>query len=99
MEFGRQAYVGLKNQQWGQISFGNQLDMTEEFVYLYNISAWAIGYAIHQGDFDRMNGDRLPNSVKFLSADYGGFTFGGMYSFGNVSDNFHQNNAWSVGAH
>src|SRR5471032_1075549 len=39
-EFGRQAYVGLKN-DWGTVSLGNQLDMTEEFVYLYNISAWA----------------------------------------------------------
>ncbi|KAK42548.1 porin [Caballeronia jiangsuensis] len=97
-EFGRQAYVGLKN-HWGTVSLGNQLDMTEEFVYLYNISAWASGYAIHQGDFDRMNGDRLPNSIKFLSNDFGGFTFGGMYSFGNQAGNFHRNSAWSVGAH
>lgn len=97
-EFGRQAYVGLKN-EWGTVSLGNQLDMTEEFVYLYNISAWASGYAIHQGDFDRMNGDRLPNSIKFLSSDYAGFTFGGMYSFGNTAGDFHQKSAWSVGAH
>ncbi|MDR5776111.1 MULTISPECIES: porin [unclassified Caballeronia] len=97
-EFGRQAYVGLKN-PWGQISFGNQLDMTEEMVYLYNISAWGSGYAIHQGDFDRMNGDRLPNSVKFLSNNIAGFTFGGMYSFGNNAGDFHRNSAWSVGAH
>jgi outer membrane protein OmpU len=40
--FGRQAYVGLKN-QWGTLSLGNQLDMTEEMVYLYNVSAWASG--------------------------------------------------------
>lgn len=97
-EFGRQAYVGLKN-EWGTLSFGNQLDMTEEMVYLYNISAWASGYAIHQGDFDRFNGDRLPNSVKFLSNEFAGFMFGGMYSFGNTAGNFHQNSAYSVGAH
>ena len=97
-EFGRQAYVGLKN-DWGTLSFGNQLDMTEEMVYLYNISAWASGYAIHQGDFDRFNGDRLPNSVKFLSNEFGGFMFGGMYSFGNVAGNFHENSAYSLGAH
>jgi outer membrane protein OmpU len=97
-EFGRQAYVGLQN-QWGTISLGDQLDMTEEFVYLYNISAYASGYAIHQGDFDRMNGDRLPNSIKYMSPDISGFTFGGMYSFGNVAGNFHQNSAYSVGAH
>lgn len=97
-EFGRQAYVGLKN-PWGTLSFGNQLDMTNEMVYLYNVSAWGSGYAIHQGDFDRFNGDRLPNSVKFLSNDFSGFKFGAMYSFGGVAGNFHQNSAYSVGAH
>jgi outer membrane protein OmpU len=97
-EFGRQAYVGLAN-SWGTLSFGNQLDMTEEMVFSYNISAWGSGYAIHQGDFDRFNGDRLPNSVKFLSNEFGGFMFGGMYSFGNQAGNFHQNSAYSVGAH
>ena len=97
-EFGRQAFVGLKN-QWGTLSFGNQLDMTNEMVSGYNISAWANGYAIHQGDFDRMNGDRLPNSVKFISQEVSGFKFGGMYSFGGVAGDFHQNSAYSLGAH
>lgn len=94
--FGRQAYVGLQN-DWGTLSLGDQLDMTEEMVYLTNVSAWASGYAIHQGDFDRFNGDRLPNAIKFLSNTFGGFKFGGMYSFGNVSGNFHQNSAFSLG--
>lgn len=97
-EFGRQAYVGLSN-QWGTLSLGDQLDMTEEMAYTYNISSWASGYAIHQGDFDRFNGDRLPNAIKFLSKDFNGFTFGGMWSFGNVAGNFHENSAYSVGAH
>ncbi len=97
-EFGRQAYVGLKD-PWGTLSFGNQLDMTNEMVSGYNISAWGSGYAIHQGDFDRMNGDRLPNSVKFISQEFSGFKFGGMYSFGGVAGDFHQNSAYSLGAH
>ncbi|PTB22064.1 porin [Trinickia symbiotica] len=97
-EFGRQAYVGLSN-RWGTLSLGNQLDMTEEMVFLYNVSAWASGYAIHQGDFDRFNGDRLPNSVKFLSKDISGLKFGGMWSFGGVAGNFHEDSAYSVGAH
>ena len=96
--FGRQAYVGLKN-SWGTLSLGNQLDLTNEMVESYNISSWGSGYAIHQGDFDRMNGDRLPNSIKFLSNEFAGFMFGGQYSFGNVAGNFHENSAWSVGAH
>jgi len=97
-EFGRQAYVGVKSSQWGTLTLGNQLDMTNEFVSVYNISASASGYAIHQGDFDRMNGDRLPNSIKYMSNDYSGFSFGGMYSFGNTAGDFHQRSAWSVGA-
>ncbi|TKC87915.1 porin [Trinickia terrae] len=97
-EFGRQAYVGLKN-AWGTLSFGNQLDLTNELVSIYNISAWGSGYAIHQGDFDRFNGDRLPNSVKFMSNEFSGFKFGGLYSFGGVAGDFHQNSAYSLGAH
>lgn len=97
-EFGRQAYVGISN-AWGTLSLGDQLDMTAEMAYTYNISSWASGYAIHQGDFDRFNGDRLPNSIKFLSKDFGGFTFGGMWSFGNVAGNFHEDSAYSLGAH
>lgn len=95
--FGRAAFVGLKN-DWGTLTFGNQIDMTEEMVYLYNVSAWASGYAINQGDFDRMNGDHLPNAVKFMSNTFGGFQFGGMYSFSNTPGDFHTGSAWSVGA-
>ncbi|MFX1676625.1 porin [Paraburkholderia sp. A2WS-5] len=95
--FGRQAYVGLQS-DWGTLTFGNQSDLTQDMVYTYNISAWASGYAINQGDFDRMNGDHLPNAVKFTSNTYGGFQFGGMYSFSNTPGEFHTGSAWSVGA-
>lgn len=95
--FGRAAYVGIQN-DWGTLSFGNQPDMTQEFVVLYNPTAWGSGYAINQGDFDRMNGDHLPNSVKFMSNTFGGFQFGGMYSFSNTPGDFHSGSAWSVGA-
>jgi outer membrane protein OmpU len=95
--FGRAAYVGLKG-DWGTVTLGNQIDMTQEMVYLYNVTAWASGYAINQGDFDRFNGDHLPNAVKFMSNTYNGFQFGGMYSFSNVAGEFHTGSAWSVGA-
>ncbi|WP_414694277.1 porin [Paraburkholderia sp.] len=95
--FGRQAYVGVQS-NWGTLTLGNQIDMTQEMVYMYNVSAWASGYAINQGDFDRMNGDHLPNAVKYMSNTYGGFQFGGMYSFSNTPGDFHTGSAWSVGA-
>ncbi len=95
--FGRAAYVGLQS-DWGTLTFGNQIDMTQEMVYLFNVTAWASGYAINQGDFDRMNGDHLPNAIKFMSNTYAGFQFGGMYSFSNTPGDFHTGSAWSVGA-
>ncbi len=36
--FGRQAYVGIQS-DWGTLTFGNQIDMTQEMVYTYNVSA------------------------------------------------------------
>lgn len=94
--FGRLAFVGLKSEQ-GTLTFGNQADMANEFVYLYDIPSWGSGYAIGMGDFARMEGDHLTNAVKYLSPDIHGLTFGGMYAFGNVAGNFHQESGWSVG--
>jgi hypothetical protein len=96
-EFGRQAYVGLSN-DWGTLTFGNQYDFTNDYLLQYNISAFATGYLIHQGDFDRVGGDRLQNAVKFSSADFKGISFGGMYSFSNRAGDFHNGSAWSAGA-
>lgn len=96
-EFGRQAYVGLSN-DWGTLTFGNQYDFTNDYLLQYNISAFATGYSIHQGDFDRVGGDRLQNAVKFTSADFKGLSFGGMYSFSNRAGDFHNGSVWSAGA-
>ncbi|WP_153102060.1 porin [Paraburkholderia hayleyella] len=97
-QFGRQAYVGVHG-AWGTLSFGNQLDMTNEMVTSYNVSGWASGYAIHQGDFDRFNGDRLPNALKYLSDEMAGLKLGAMFSFGGMAGDFHRYSAYSFGAH
>ncbi|MGS0741675.1 porin [Glaciimonas sp. GG7] len=96
--FGRQAYVGLQN-PWGALMLGNQYDFIADYVEEFNVSAFASGYAIHQGDFDRFNMDRLKNAVKFSSAEFNGFKYGAMYSFGEVAGNGHTKSAWSAGAH
>lgn len=50
-------------------------------------------------NFDRMNGSEpLSNTVKFTSADIGGFKGGAMYAFGGVAGSFGQNSASSFGA-
>lgn len=95
-EFGRQAYVGLAS-GLGTLLFGNQYDFTNDFILPYNVSVYATGYSIHQGDFDRVGGDRLQNAVKYTSPDFNGLTFGAMYSFSNRAGDFHNGSAWSAG--
>jgi len=95
-EFGREAWVGLQG-DFGKVTLGKQNDFTNDYVESFNVSSWGSGYAIHQGDFDRMNGDMLTNSIKFRSNNYSGFDFGGMWSFGNQAGAFHNDAAWSAG--
>jgi outer membrane protein OmpU len=95
-EFGRQAWVGLQN-RWGSITIGRQYDLVYDYTAQYAMSAWASGYATHQGDQDRMGWERLDNVVKIKSADFNGLQGGALYSFGNVAGNFHEDSAYAGG--
>lgn len=94
--FGRQAYVGLSN-QIGTLTMGHQYDFMGDVIGNYSIAYVAGVYAFHPGDYDRVSGDRLDNTVKFVSSNFGGFTAGAMYGFGNTAGNFHQNSSMSFG--
>ena len=87
-EFGRQAWVGLQN-DYAAITIGRQYDLIYDYTANYAMSAWASGYATHQGDLDRMGWERLDNVVKIKSADFHGLQGGAMYSFGNVAGSLH----------
>lgn len=95
--FGRQALVGLSG-DWGTLSAGNQYDFIADYTAQFNASAYASGYAIHQGNFDRFLLDRLPNSVKYSSPTINGFNAGAMYAFGETPGSMHTRSAWSAGA-
>jgi GBP family porin len=50
-------------------------------------------------DYDNLdNSFRINNSVKYQSANYAGFQFGGQYGFSNQQAGFSNNRAYSVGA-
>ncbi|ONS91833.1 porin [Burkholderia cenocepacia] len=97
--FGRQAYVGLSS-QYGTVTLGRQYDSVVDFVGpLEAGDQWGGYIAAHPGDLDNFNNAyRVNNAVKFTSQSYGGFTFGGLYSFGGQAGQFAKNQVWSLGA-
>jgi len=49
-------------------------------------------------DFDRVGGaERIPNSIKFSSANYGGLTFGALYGLGEQPGSISRDRAYSAG--
>ncbi|RAR62669.1 putative porin [Paraburkholderia unamae] len=98
-EFGRQAYVGLQS-PYGNATAGRQYDSVVDFIQPFlSGAAWAGYFGAHAGDVDNtLNTRRINNSVKFMSVDYAGFRFGGLYSFGGVPGSVGHNQVWSAGA-
>lgn len=93
-EFGLQSFVGLTG-NWGSLTLGRQYDFIGYYFPAYAIAAntpagllgWSLpayasgGYALD----NRVWGDLVNNAIKYESPVIGGFTFGGMYGFGNVA--------------
>lgn len=98
-EFGRQAWVGLSS-RYGKVTLGRQVDSDSDFVGPFMVAdQWGSGVSAHAGDIDNMNNTyRVNNSVKYMSVDYSGFTFGGMYGFGGVPGAPGRNQIFSLGA-
>ncbi|WP_345817819.1 porin (plasmid) [Paraburkholderia sp. PREW-6R] len=97
--FGRQAYVGLGG-ALGTVTLGRQYDSVVDYVGPLEVGDQWGGYiAAHPGDLDNFNNAyRTNNTVKYTSANYGGLTFGGTYSFGGVAGSVTSNQIWSLGA-
>ncbi|EKS69449.1 MULTISPECIES: porin [Caballeronia] len=99
--FNRQAYVGLQHDQFGTITLGRQYDSMVD--YLSPLAEAGAGYGnnLTAHPFDNDNLDHsfsIRNSVKYQSANYAGFKFGGLYGFSNDAGQFANNRAWSAGA-
>jgi predicted porin len=102
LEFGRQAFVGLSS-AWGTLTLGRQYDFIGDIFPAFAIGAntpagllaWSLpayasgGYALD----NRVWGDEVNNAIKYQSPSIGGFTFGGMYGFGNVAGSMGTNSS------
>jgi GBP family porin len=97
--FGRQAYVGLSS-NFGTVTLGRQYDSVVDYIGpLTANGSWGGTYFSHPFDNDNTdNSFRINNSIKYQSANYGGFTFGGLYGFSNQAGGFASNRAYSMGA-
>ncbi|KDB10680.1 hypothetical protein LIG30_4799 [Burkholderia sp. lig30] len=97
--FGRQAFVGLAQNDIGTLTAGRQYDFVYDFVAPLSATSASFGKTGFAHPFDNDNMDysvRMSNAVKFTSARFAGFTFGGLYAFSNSSD-FAVNRAYSAG--
>jgi predicted porin len=96
--FGRQAWVGLSQSQYGTVTFGRQYDSVVDFLAPTTANGSWGGYMLsHPYDNDNTdNSFRVDNTVKFTSPSFSGLQFGGTYSFSNDT-NFANNRQYSVG--
>lgn len=98
--FNMNAWVGVANSHYGTLTVGRQYDPLSDDLGAYASSNnWATMYGAHFGDVDNLNeAFNFNNSIKYVSPSFGGFTIGGLFSFGGVAGNFSENRGWSVAA-
>ncbi|MFJ2994216.1 porin [Pandoraea sp. NPDC087047] len=99
LEFGRQANVGLSS-RYGSVLLGRQYDSVIDYVGRFAFSnTFGASINAHPGDIDNFNSsNRVNNAVKFQSADYAGFSAGGLYSLGGIAGQSGRNQIYSFGA-
>jgi predicted porin len=98
-EFGRQAFVGLSSDKYGTLTLGRQYDPVVDLVQGITADNYFGSTFATAGDVDNYdNSSRTSNAVKYLSANYAGFQFEGMYAFGGVAGTTGSGQTWSVAA-
>jgi len=98
-EFGRQAFVGLSSDKYGTLTLGRQYDPVVDLVQGITADNYFGSTFATAGDVDNYdNSSRTSNAVKYLSANYAGFQFEGMYAFGGVAGSTGSGQTWSVAA-
>jgi predicted porin len=96
-EYGRQAFVGVKNDSWGTVTMGRQY--TPDTFLVQGITADNITGSVNAtpGDVDNYdNSIRVSNSVVYSSPVMAGFQAVAMYAFGNQAGSIGDRRAWGA---
>lgn len=97
--FGRQAFVGLRSREAGSVLMGRQYDSINDYVARLSFTLSGYGGIDHPGDLDNMgHQSHINNTIKYVSPNLRGLTFGGTLSAGGVAGSIAQNSGFSVGA-
>ena len=98
-EFGRQAYVGLRN-GFGTVTLGRQYDpVVDMFGPFLAAPQWGGYMTSHPSDLDNaLNSRRINSSIKFRSANYNGLTVEALMNLGGTPGSFSSNWIWGAGA-
>ena len=93
--FGRTAIIGLTDGNLGTVTVGRQYDPLVDLVQ--NVTNDDLSSVMGTpGDVDNYdNSARVSNSVKYVSGNYAGLQFEGMYAFGNNAGATGQGQTWS----
>jgi GBP family porin len=98
-EFGRQAWVGLSDKQWGTFTAGRQYDAMWDMLAIFSAAVNENTIAANIGDNDNVFGSfRYSNSVKYVSPTIAGIHGEALYAFSNEAAQFSVNRAVSAGA-
>jgi predicted porin len=96
--FGRQAWIGMSNPDYGSFSAGRQYTPYYTLVTApYGPTVWLTGgIGAHPGDLDHMDLDyRANNSLVYVSPKFYGVTVGASYSLAGVPGSVNQGSTWS----